>query len=69
MNRFIQLIPGFKRLREKLVGEQDPTLFRMAKTWASELQPGLVSPQALFGSSHCCTVSNGSLFIFLKNYV
>ena len=53
MNRFIQLIPGFKRLPEKLVEEQDPTLFRMAKTWASDLQPGLVSPQALFGSSLC----------------
>ena len=53
MNRFIQLIPGFKRLLEKLFGEQDPTLFRMARTWASDLQPGLVSPQALFGSNLC----------------
>ena len=55
MNRFIQLILGFKRLREKLVGEQDPTLFRMAKTWASDLQPGLVSLRAVMYKGFAAT--------------
>jgi hypothetical protein len=37
----------------RLTDYLDPTVFRMAKGWASSLQPGTVSPHALFGSSLC----------------
>lgn len=42
-----------ERLDQRLGAPLDHSTFRLARNWASGLQPGLVSPNSLFGSNLC----------------